>query len=102
MKAKKAGWPKQAQVHSPENREDQAWSQSKTPACIIQWGPNYGKQIMIPTGHFLCKECGGIVRVDLKRGPFCMTCGIDPFEQYRAKSRITVRSFIYKAFNKVD
>jgi hypothetical protein len=80
MKAKKAGWPKCAEVHSPENREDQAWSQSKVKACSIQWGPNYGKLLLIPTGHYLCKNCGGIVRVDLKRGPFCMECGIDPFE----------------------
>jgi hypothetical protein len=100
---KKAGWPKQKEVHSPENRIGQAWKE-KTVQVIGKCGESY-KLFDAPDGHFTC-NCGAVVRYDDHGNAACENCG----EIYNSgkvvivkrKSRITTRSFIYKAFNKVD
>jgi len=101
MKCSRAGWPKQKEVHSPENRIGQAWKENE--AWVFD-NEKYkvGKR---PIGHFTC-NCGAVVRYDEHGNAACENCG----EIYNSgksvivkrKSRITTRSFIYKAFHKVD
>jgi len=58
------------------------------------------------TGHFQC-HCRAVVRLDEHGNAACEACGEIyndgiKVESVKVKSKITTRSFIYKAFNKVD
>jgi ribosomal protein L37AE/L43A len=101
---KAAGWPKQPKVTSPQNRTGQAWKPSS-----VQVVAKRGEEIKVfdmPRGSFLCKKCNEIVRIDKRGFAACDKCG-DIYNSGKEvivpkKSKITMRSFIYKAFNKVE
>jgi hypothetical protein len=107
IKVSKAGWPRCNEVHSPENRTGQAWKPGR-----IQVMASCGtvtKIFEMEHGLFDCRKpgCAGIVRIDERGVAACEICG-DIYndgiheEPVKIKSKITTRSFIYKAFNKVE
>jgi ssDNA-binding Zn-finger/Zn-ribbon topoisomerase 1 len=72
MKAtKKAGWPKAHEVHSPENRIGQAWTQNK----VLVFDNNNGTVKKKPLGHFACPKCDFVVEIDSRTYAFCPKCG---------------------------
>jgi hypothetical protein len=101
-KHSRAGWPKQKEVHSPENRTGQAWKEDEA------WVFNNEKFVARkrPIDHFTCK-CKAVVRLDSHGNAVCEECGKIYNDQVEVviiapKSKITTRSFIYKAFHKVE
>lgn len=70
---KKSGWPKQAPVHSPENRTGQAWKE-RTVKKQIEAGNGKIKTIEVSDGHFKC-HCNAIVRIDEHGYAACEECG---------------------------
>jgi hypothetical protein len=79
IKHKRAGWPKQPPVHSPENRFGQAWRPIKTEGCVLSWQPDGHyttdfKTHEILNGHFKC-SCGCIVRIKGNGCAICEGCG---------------------------
>lgn|GEM_PF-7063772 len=70
---KKAGWPKAALVHSPENRVGQSWKE-RTIKKQIEAGNGKIKTIEVSDGHFKCR-CNAIVRIDEHGYAACVGCG---------------------------
>jgi hypothetical protein len=100
-KVPKAGWPRCNEVHSPENRTGQAWKEIEVK--VFDNEKDYAINVSI--GHFAC-NCGSVVRYDEHGNAVCERCGEiynsgRREEPVKIKSKITTRSFIYKAFDKV-
>jgi hypothetical protein len=101
--SERAGWPKPGRAHSTENRTGQAWTQNK----VIVFDNEEFRVEIKPLGHFVCPKCDFVVEIDKRGFAFCLNCGIvfnDARKEVMVKkrSRITTRSFIYKAFHKVE
>jgi hypothetical protein len=102
--SKQAGWPKSHPVHSPENRTGQAWRSGSIQVIVEDY--DGAKLICLPSGHYQCRYCLNIIRIDERAVAACVNCGyiyndgqvVEPPK----KSKITTRSFIYKVFNKVE
>jgi hypothetical protein len=75
MKAKKAGWPRCAEVHSPENRTGQAWKPEMVQVIGEDYSGNH-RLFDLPKGNFRCKECNEIVEVDFRGVAYCLECGV--------------------------
>ncbi|MCK9569505.1 hypothetical protein M0R72_11245 [Candidatus Pacearchaeota archaeon] len=70
-KSKRAGWPKAAQVHSPENRIGQAWAQEM--AIVFNNEKWTAKKMAV--GHFVCPKCNYVIEIDARTYAFCPKCG---------------------------
>jgi hypothetical protein len=71
---KKAGWPKARPAHSFEGRVGQAWK----PGKVLKEGVDvFGnrKVFLVEEGHFRCKKCSTIVRIDKNGFAACEHCG---------------------------
>jgi hypothetical protein len=101
--SKKAGWPKSHPAHSPENRIGQAWKPDEV-QVIGEDGFGHNKLFKMPDGNYKC-SCGHTVKIYKNVVAACEGCGYifnDPVVFIiPKKSKITTRSFIYKAFDKV-
>jgi hypothetical protein len=72
--SKQAGWPKSKPVHAPENRTGQAWKAGSVQVMVEdKW--ERMKLIDIPAGHFQCRYCLNIVRIDERGCAACENCG---------------------------
>jgi len=73
-KTKKTGWPKSRLAHSNEGRVGQAWR----PGKVLKEGVDvFGnrKTFLVDEGHFRCKKCSAIVRIDKNGFAACESCG---------------------------
>ena len=71
---KKAGWPKARPAHSFEGRVGQAWKPGKVPKEGVDCFGNK-KIFLVEEGHFRCKKCSAIVRIDKNGFAACESCG---------------------------
>jgi hypothetical protein len=88
-KNKAAGWPKSKPVHSPENRTGQAWRAGSVQVLV----ENYegAKLIILPAGHFQCRYCLNIIRIDTRGYAACVNCGTIHNDGGLEKSKISNR-----------
>lgn len=73
-KCKKAGWPRSRLAHSNEGRVGKAWK----PGKVLKEGVDvFGnrKVFLVEEGHFRCKKCSAIVRIDKNGFAACEKCG---------------------------
>jgi hypothetical protein len=70
---KKAGWPKSHPVHSPENRTGQAWRSGSVQIIVEDY--DGAKLICLPSGHYQCRYCLNIIRIDERAVAACENCG---------------------------
>ena len=73
-KAKRTGWPKARPAHSFEGRVGQAWR----PGKVLKEGVDlFGnkKVFLVEEGHFMCRQCGSVVRIDKNGFAACESCG---------------------------
>ena len=74
-KTRKSGWPRGRLAHSNEGRVGQAWKPGKVPKEGVDVFGNK-KVFLVEEGHFKCKRCGAIVRVDKNGFAACESCGL--------------------------
>ena len=67
--------PKGRLAHSPENRVGQAW---KSGSVQVIGEDIFGNTRMfdLPAGHFQCRHCLAIVRIDDRGFAACVNCGM--------------------------
>ena len=73
-KTRKSGWPRSRLAHSNEGRVGQAWK----PGKVLKEGVDvFGnrKVFLVEEGHFRCKKCSAIVRIDKNGFAACESCG---------------------------
>jgi hypothetical protein len=73
-KTRKSGWPRSRLAHSNEGRVGQAWK----PGKVLKEGVDvFGnrKVFLVEEGHFRCKKCSSIVRIDKNGFAACDKCG---------------------------
>ena len=73
-KTKKSGWPRSRLAHSNEGRVGQAWKPGKVPKEGVDCFGNK-KIFLVEEGHFRCKKCSAIVRIDKNGFAACEKCG---------------------------
>lgn len=69
----RAGWPKQPEVTSPQNRTGQAWKQVFKEE-VKEDRHGHIRNIKTPIGQFKCR-CNAIVRIDEHGNAACEGCG---------------------------
>lgn len=98
MKAKKAGWPKQAPAHSTENRTGQAWKPEMVQVIGEDYGGNH-RLFDLPKGNFKCKICMEIVEIDFRGVASCVKCGIvfnDTIKYYEVNHEKDIKRGIHR------
>ena len=73
-KTKKSGWPRGRLAHSTESRVGQAWKPGKVPKEGVDCFGNK-KIFLVEEGHFRCKKCSAVVRIDKNGFAACESCG---------------------------
>ena len=80
--------PRGRLAHSTENRVGQAW---RSGSVQVMGEDIFGqaKVFSLPSGHFLCKKCDAVVRIDARGFAACDVCGeiYNDFSEVKIVSR---------------
>ena len=83
--------PRGRLAHSAENRVGQAW---RSGSVQVVGEDIFGqvKVFSLPSGHFLCKKCDAVVRIDARGFAACDVCGEIYNDCTSSKPKMTEKS----------